>query len=430
MDKDFQSWGGFPKVSQSVKKLNWLSHIELDSLNASVLPRGLGRSYGILLDVTTLKRFISFDEKSGLLRCESGVSFEQIINCFVPRGWFLPVTPGTKYVTVGGAIANDVHGKNHHVAGTFGCHVTKFELLRSNGEKLICSKEENIELFGATIGGLGLTGLITCAEFKLIKVSSPFIEAETIKFPNLREFFELSKSSEKDFKYIVSWVDCLRSDESLGRGLFIRGNFSTTDDIQEFKPQKSRFALPFNAPASLLNSYTVKIFNELYYGKQRTKTVTLKQHLNPFFYPLDALSNWNKMYGSKGFLQYQFVVPLDNGYEVVKSIIQQISKSKMGSFLTVLKTFGDIESPGWLSFPKKGVTLALDFAYTGANVLQLLNQLDKTVASSDGRVYPAKDARMSAENFYKFYPKAAEFENFIDPQFSSSFWRRVSQKSR
>jgi FAD/FMN-containing dehydrogenase len=434
-----QSWGRYPKVKpREVIPVFWRDEIpDLASLEAPVLPYGYGRSYGdsclneggITLDVSNLKRFISFDEEHGLLCCEAGVSLAEILDVMVPRGWFLPVTPGTKFVSVGGAIANDVHGKNHHKAGTFGCHVTRFELLRSNGERLICTSEQNSELFRATIGGLGLTGVILWAEFRLKPVSSPYIDAEHIRFSSLEEFKEIAAESDEDYEYTVSWVDCLGSGKDLGRGIFIRGNHLPAEQMagKAKDPLKLALTVPIDFPPFVLNTLSIKAFNTAFYHKQLSKTVHKVQHYNPFFYPLDMIYHWNRMYGKRGLLQYQCVVPNDDdGYAVMKEMLDRVAHSGEASFLTVFKKFGDVPSPGMLSFPRPGLTLALDFANNGPKTLRLFDRLDELVRQIGGIMYPAKDAHMSAEDFQAYYPQWQEFARYIDPKFSSSFWRRVT----
>ncbi len=428
----YKSWGNYPKTDENIQQMNWRSE-ELTVGETSVLPYGYGRSYGdsclndggVLLDTTKLDRFISFDAETGVLRAEAGVSLEQILKFAVPKGWFLPVSPGTKYVSLAGAIANDIHGKNHHRAGTFGRHATRFELLRSDGQRLVCSEDENAELFRATIGGLGLTGLILWAEIALKRVKNAFFDVETVKFANLEEFFERSAESDEAFDYTVAWVDCLAQGNSLGRGLLMRGNHAEVGELTV--ESKQLFSVPVNAPNVLLNNLTMKTFNVLYYHKQRQKVVRSRQHYEPFFYPLDSIGNWNRIYGERGFLQYQFVLPFDGDTRVIRRIFEDIAASGMGSFLAVLKMFGSLPSPGMMSFPRQGVTLALDFPYQ-EKTLGLLNQLDEVIADSGGRVYPAKDARMSPESFRRFYPQWQEFSQYVDPQFSSSFWRRVTQE--
>jgi len=436
--KKYESWGRYPHIDSSKQDVY---HVYPDSFSfpkleqddsLSFLAYAQGRSYGdvclnedgILLDTHHLDHFIQYDKEKGLLRCEAGVTFENILQLIVPHNWFLPVTPGTKYVSVGGAVANDVHGKNHHKAGTFGKYITQFELLRSTGERLICSPKENTELFNATIGGLGLTGLINWVEFSLKKIPGHHIQQETLRFNNLSEFFQISDDSDKDWEYTVAWIDCIAQGDELGRGLFMRGNHC--DSNKKYKSKESKLAIPFDAPSFLLNKYTVKAFNQLYFKRP------IKQHskvkLDPFFYPLDGISKWNRLYGKKGFMQYQCVIPTEHREEAMLEMLKLISASGQASFLSVLKEFGDIQSPGLLSFPRKGTTLALDFPNRGDRTLALLEQLDVITLKFNGSVYPAKDARMSAESFSQYYSNWNDFEAHIDPHFSSNFRRRVTSK--
>lgn len=435
--RTYQSWGRYPYVKkQDIVPLHWLDEIDLASVTGSVLPYGVGRSYGdvclneggTLLDTAPLNRFIAFDEENGLLRCEAGVTLADILKLIVPRGWFLPTTPGTKFVTIGGAIANDVHGKNHHRVGTFGCHVTRLELLRSDGQRLICSPDENADLFRATIGGLGLTGLILWAEIRLRRVPGPFVTREQIRFRCIDEFFDISAASDERFEHTMAWVDCLATGKKLGRGLFMRGNYSPSKHFSRKAAEpRSLFTVPVQLPAFVLNRVTVKAFNTLYYHSQLPRQTRRTVPYDPFFYPLDAIHEWHRLYGPPGLLQYQFVVPYAQDRTAIKDILTQISRSGVLSFLAVLKVFGDIPSPGMLSFPRPGVTLALDFPYRGQRTLSFLDRLDRVVRDHGGVLYPAKDARMSAETFQACYPQWREFAQYVDPKFSSSFWRRVTQ---
>lgn len=436
--KNYQSWGRYPKVDSSKQDVY---HVYPDSFSfpdfneessdyTLFLPYAQGRSYGdvcqnedgILLDTQHLDHFIQYDKEKGILRCEAGVTFENILPLIVPHGWFLPVTPGTKFVSVGGAIANDVHGKNHHKAGTFGKYVLQFELLRSNGDRLLCSPTENKDMFNATIGGLGLTGLINWVEFSLKKIPGNKIEQETIRFNNLKEFYELSDKSDKDWEYTVAWIDCLASGDELGCGLFMRGNHC--ESTKKYKFKTSKLSVPFDAPGFLLNKYTVSAFNKLYF--KRPVKQFQKVDYNPFFYPLDAIANWNRLYGKKGFMQYQCVIPKEHREIAMQEMLTLISESGQASFLSVLKEFGDISSPGLLSFPRPGITLALDFPNRGQKTLELLESLDVITLKYKGAVYPAKDARMSPESFAQYFPNWKDFEPFIDPHFSSGFQRRVN----
>ncbi len=438
MGNSYRSWGRYPiHLDQDIRQVYARHEINLARLNKNMLPYGNGRSYGdcclneggTLIDIRGLNRFIAFDSEKGILKCEAGVLLSEIIKLVLPQGWFLSVTPGTQFVTVGGAIANDVHGKNHHSAATFGCHLRGFELLRSNGSYLFCSREVNSDYFSATIGGLGLTGIVTWAEFSLKKVSSSYVNIEKRCFKNLDEFFSLSEKSNKKYEYTVAWVDCMAKGSSLGRGVFVRANHQELiqegdgDKTEEFRMNKMYF--PIDPPFSLINLISVKVFNEFYFYKNNMNQGVGVQSFSNFFYPLDTIQNWNRVYGRRGFLQFQCVVPMKNAKKVLEKILERIAYSGQGSFLSVLKMFGEKESPGMLSFPRPGVTLALDFPNKGKKLFDLLNELEQVVVIAGGGIYPAKDARMSPETFKEAFPKYQEFRSYIDPNFSSSFWRRM-----
>ncbi len=397
-----------------------------------MLGYGLGRSYGdvclneggTLLDTAQLNSLIEFDPLSGRVHCEAGVTIAELLRVFVPRGWFVPVTPGTKFVTVAGAVANDIHGKNHHRSGTFGSHVESLELLRSSGERLVCSADENRELFCATIGGLGLTGLILSVRLRLKPVAGPWIHAETIPFGCLEEFLDLSRQSDADWEYTVAWVDCVSSGRRAGRGIFLRGNHTNESGASALLDVSPKLNLFFDAPDFCVNPFTVRLFNEIYY-RAHCRKKPQRVHYDPFFYPLDGIGQWNRLYGRRGFLQYQFVIS-EGRTPVMHAIFDRITRSAQGSFLAVLKHFGSRPSPGMMSFPQPGLTLALDFPNRGESILKLLDALDEMVLEAGGRVYPAKDARMPARHFQSFFPQWQAFSKWIDPSFSSSFWRRVS----
>lgn len=432
-----ESWNRYPRTRARALPLFWrCDDLPLEHGHRPLLPFGQGRSYGdcclndrgTLLDTAGLDHFIAFDTRTGVLRCEAGVTLEAILALVVPRGWFLPVTPGTRFVSVGGAIANDIHGKNHHGAGTFGRHVRRFELLRSDGRRLLCAPDTHRDWYRATIGGLGLTGLITWAEMQLRPVANPLMVVETLPFHDLAGFFALARESVHEYEYTVAWVDCLAQGAQLGRGLFMRANHAPANAGHHLPARKSRMRiLPFNLPGWLLNRATVAGFNRLYrFGRTRGPARRFVRH-EPFFYPLDGIRQWNRLYGRRGFFQYQCVVP-DDDPGAIESILRTIAGSGRASFLSVLKTFGPMRSPGLLSFPRQGVTLALDFPNRGARTLALLEQLDAVTRSAGGAVYPAKDARMSARSFQAYYPQWRAFAAFVDPRFSSSFWRRVTQR--
>jgi FAD/FMN-containing dehydrogenase len=434
--RTYQSWGRYPRASHSgVLPIVWRAEPPpLNRLDRSILPFGRGRSYGdsclndggLLLDTVGLDRLIAFDATDGRLRCESGVTLADILALAVPQGWVLPVVPGTRWVSVGGAIANDIHGKNHHRAGSFGSHVVRLELLRSSGDRLVCSPEENAELFRATIGGLGLTGLILWAEIRLKRIPGAGIALEQVRFGSLDQFFELTESDQQ-YEYTVAWVDCLARGRRLGRGIFMRGDHAAWPGRPPSPLAEARLRVPFDAPSGLLNRATIRAFNELYYRRQvRVRTRSAVPY-TPFFFPLDVIGDWSRLYGPAGFLQYQCVVPEEPGGRSMREIFERMAGSGEAPSLAVLKRFGDMPSPGMLSFPRPGLTLAVDFAFRGQRTLALLEELDRVVRAAGGAVYPAKDARMSPESFRRFFPQWERFAVHVDPKFSSSFWRRVQR---
>jgi FAD/FMN-containing dehydrogenase len=404
----------------------------LSDLRGPLLASGCGRSYGdsglnadgVLIDATGLDRFIELGEH-GLLRCEAGVTLAEILDLVVPRGWCLPVVPGTRWVTVGGAIANDIHGKNHHRLGTFGAHVTRFELARSSGERLLCSGESNPELFAATIGGLGLTGLILWAELRLQRVPGPGIDQETIRFEGLDGFLTIA-AEDVHHEYTVAWVDCLSRGRHLGRGVYLRGAHHPLPADWAPLAVGPRLRVPCDAPSALLNRLTISAFNALNYRRAPRVRSRRAVPFAPFFFPLDAIGDWNRLYGRRGFVQYQCVVPETAGAEAIHEILERVGTSREVPGLGVLKRFGAQRSPGLLSFPRPGLTLAVDLAFRGHATLELLEGLDAVVRQAGGAVYPAKDARMSGESFRAFFPAWERFSRHMDPRFSSSFWRRVN----
>jgi len=431
------SWGRYPKTAHAhIYKPAWndqVPEILRRAAPGSLLPYGMGRSYGDsclnagreLVDCRRLNRILGFDPSSGMLRCEAGVSLYDIIDVFLPKGWFLPVTPGTRFVTVGGAIANDVHGKNHHCAGTFGGHVRQIGLHRSNDGLVTCSSQENPDMLRATIGGLGLTGVIAWADIQLKHVAGPWIDADLVPFRSLSSFLDLSRESNDRFEYTVGWLDCFAGKDL--RGIFFRGNHSAVqkDDRGAKVRSKRELKLPFALPEWMLNRYTVKAFNAAYYKIHAAKTGPALVSYNSFFYPLDSIRQWNLLYGRQGFLQYQCVVPETN-LAAFEELLDCVARSGMGSFLGVLKQFGSAPPAGMLSFPRPGLTIALDFAMRGERTLQLMQSLDEIVQRSGGALYPAKDARMSPSMFEASFLHWRSFVPYIDPKMSSSFWRRVT----
>lgn len=392
------------------------------------LARGLGRSYGdvglnpggVLWQGTGLDKFIGFDPASGRLLCEAGVTLRDIQQMAIPRGWILPVTPGTQMVTVGGAIANDVHGKNHHVVGSFGDHVRRLWLVRTDGSTIECGPGLAPEWFAATVGGLGLTGVVIRAELQLRPVAGPWLDTETIPYASLDEFFALADRSESGWEYTVSWIDCLSKS---GRGLFMRANAAAAGDRPV--PRKKAKTMPLTPPVSLVNGLSLRLFNNAYFQLHKQRAGRALAHYESFFYPLDNLLEWNRMYGPKGFYQYQSVVPRAVGKDAVQAMLGEIARSGDGSFLAVLKTFGDRAAPGMLSFAQPGVTLALDFPNHGARTHQLFERLDAVVREAGGRIYMAKDARMPRALFEAGYPRLPEFLRYRDPGISSALSRRL-----
>jgi FAD/FMN-containing dehydrogenase len=421
----YTSWGLLQEAESAVH-----FRIQRDQQNLVI---GNLRSYGdvclndgapIILS-QAFNNLLAFDEANSLLVAESGTQLADLLEFLVPRGYFLPVTPGTRYVTLGGAIANDVHGKNHHQAGNIGNHIEWLDLERSDGSLLRCSPLANAEMFCATIGGLGLTGFIRRAALKVIKITSAMINAETIKFANLKEFFEINEES-KGFPYTVAWVDCIssRGGKATGCGLYFRGAHTEGGDLSVH--QKAKLTVPFNMPGVILNNLTMRLFNFAYYHQALKKQSQGRQHYSKFFYPLDGINHWNRGYGKSGFYQFQFVVPFDGGHLAFEKIFDVITTSGQGSFLAVLKTFGTMPPVGMLSFPREGITLALDFQNKGESTLRLLKRLEAMVVDAGGRIYPAKDAMMSTSSFLKGYPQFSDFLKYKDPNFSSNFFRRIS----
>lgn len=392
------------------------------------IAHGMGRSYGdvclnpdgLLWLTTGLDRFISLNQNTGRLVCESGVLLRDIQRLSIPRGWILPVTPGTQLVTVGGAIANDVHGKNHHVLGSFGDHVQRIRLARTDGTIIECGPGTLPDWFSATVGGLGLTGMITEAEIQLHRVPGPWLDTETVPYANLDEFFDLADASEAGWQHTVSWIDCI---SGAGRGLFMRAN--PADMVSDPEPQARNRTMPFVPPISLVNKLSLRSFNAAYFNLKKWQAGKSTTHYESFFYPLDNLLEWNRIYGPKGFFQYQSVVPREVGRDAVQSMLREIARSGDGSFLAVLKTFGNREPVGMMSFPQPGVTLALDFPNKGEQTHKLFERLDAIVREAGGRIYLAKDARMPRDLFEAGYPRLAEFVQYRDPGISSALSRRL-----
>lgn len=437
MGDHFKSWGNYPYLEQSVTDLHWqddavneISHCKSEV--TQTLAVGLGRSYGDscfttgskLLRTVGLDRIISLDTEKGIITAEAGISLDELLSIIVPKGWFLPVTPGTKYVTLGGAIANDVHGKNHHVSGTIGCFVESIGLYRSDLGLVDCSPDNNRQFYSATIGGLGLTGVILWVKLRLRKITSSYLDVTKIRFRNIQEYFEVASDLDSNHEFSVAWLDCTARGNRLGRGIYSAGKFSNIGALSLHK--KSKISVPLTPSFSLVNKISVKLFNEMYYRVSRTRNHS-RLHYDPFFYPLDGVQNWNRIYGSKGFQQYQCVIPAKFVPSAIPELLTTISKSGIGSFLVVLKRCGDITSPGLLSFPISGMTLAIDLPQSDTLKTKLLDKLNDIVMQSTGRLYPAKDAQMPADMFQSAYSNWKEFDNLRDPVLLSSFWERVAK---
>ena len=401
--------------------------------NQNLLPFGNGRSYGdtcLPPEAGATIKFrpkplIQFQSESGVLIADAHASLSDIIPHCGPQGWFIPVTPGTKYVTLGGAIANDVHGKNHHLRGSFGAHVLWFDLTRSDGQVLRCSVSENAKLFAATIGGMGLTGLISRAAIQMMKVSSVNITETTKPFSSLPEYFDLAEAADRDNEYAVAWIDQLAGGKSAGRGLLFAGNHASEG---AFTPHRltPRISVPFVPPLNMLNGLSLRVFNTAYRAAKSRKLGPATTHYDPFFYPLDMVGNWNRFYGPRGLHQHQSVIPFDTAQVIIPAMLQKTRDAGQVSFLTVLKRFGDVKSPAILSFARAGYTLTLDFPHKGASTLALLNELDAMTIDAGGAVNPYKDSRMPARVFEQSFPNWRELEALRDPQFLSGFWARTA----
>ena len=406
---EITSWGKYPHIDAEIKFPQFISQIECSEMNT--IPRGLGRSYGDsalsshIVSCNKLDHFQKFDSESGLLICDAGVSLDAILQYVVPKGWFLSVTPGTKFVTVGGAIASDVHGKNHHAEGCFSDYVESFTLAIDE-KRIKCSREENSDLFYATCGGMGLTGIILEAAIKLKPIKSAYINQKIVKAKNLATTLSLFEEYES-YTYSVAWIDCLSTGANFGRSLLMLGEHAEDGGLTSHKD--SKLSMPCNMPSFLLNKYSIQTFNSAYYNRILKEEVNNKVHYDPFFYPLDGINNWNRMYGKGGFTQYQFVIPKEAGLEGLSEILTAIAESKRGSFLAVLKMFGK-GNQNLLSFPTEGYTLALDFKLTD-QLFDFLNKLDAIVRKHNGRLYLSKDVRMSEEMFKESYPQWEEFQD-------------------
>ncbi len=411
---EIHGWGRYPGVDaqlcEPADRSAAVTKVRAQSGFGQLIARGAGRSYGDsslagnVLGTRFLDNFAGFDTDTGIIACAAGVTLDQILELTVAKGWLLPVLPGTRFVTVGGAIASDVHGKNHHQDGCFTNFVTSITLMLASGEIVQCGPNANASLFHATCGGMGLTGVILEATLQLERISSAFIEQQTAFAGNLDEIFSLF-DEHRNCKYSVAWLDCLARGSKLGRSVLYTGFNSTRGELVNW--DRSRISVPPFSPGSLVNRYTMSLFNRLYLVLQKSGRRDNILHYRDYFFPLDWLQNWNRLYGRNGFIQYQFVVPEHSARDAVGAALTEISSLGKGSFLTVLKKMGS-ENSNYLSFPMEGFTLALDFKREDS-LFPLLDRLDQIVMEAGGRLYLAKDARMSREMFTRTYPRREAF---------------------
>jgi len=434
MEKRLANWGNYPAISCDETSFSQEDQLQdFISSHSSVIARGNGRCYGDASlanhSVSTLKydKVLAFDIENGVFECQSGITLDQILDIIVPKGWFLPVTPGTKFITIGGAVASDVHGKNHHVDGSFSGHIIDMDVITGNQETITCSAGIEADLFWATCGGMGLTGIITRVKFGLKKIDTAYIRQKQIKAKNLEDLIRLFEEY-KDYTYSMAWIDCLQKGDSFGRGILIVGEHATPQELSEQQrkaplqlAQKRKLSMPFNLPSFTLNTLTVKAFNWLYYLKNTKREINNVIPYEPFFYPLDAILHWNRGYGKAGFVQYQFVLPLEKKDGLV-AILKKISDAGLGSFLAVLKVFGKQDS--LISFPMEGYTLALDFPVR-KGLFEFLDQLDEIVLQYGGRLYLSKDARMKQEVFWQSYPNAQKFADIIKTYNGKKLFRSI-----
>ena len=414
-------WGRHPVRSGRVERPERLG---LPAGAATVLGRGLGRAYGDaavparadthVVATPRADRILDFDAASGRLTCEAGLSLAEVLRLFLPRGWFPPVTPGTKFVTVGGCVAADVHGKNHHRDGSFGGFVERLRLRVADGGEVVCGPDVERELFLATVGGMGLTALIVEVTFRLQPVETPWMVVETEALHDLGAMLEGLEASAQDWPYTVGWIDGLARGGDIGRGVLIRGRHARADEVGARTPPVRRvLGVPIDAPEWLLNPMLMRLFNGLYYRAHGAARRARRQSYERFFYPLDAVRDWNRLYGPRGFLQYQCVLPRAAGRGAVGVVLERLATAGAASFLAVIKDCGPA-SEAYLSFPVEGTTLALDLPYRGAATEALVHELDACVIASGGRIYLAKDAVTRAEDFARMMPRLGEWKAVRD----------------
>ena len=398
----------------------------------SLLGYGNGRSYGdsclnvggALVDMRGASRILAFDPETGILTAQAGVFLSDIIAHTARHGFFPPVVPGTQFVTLGGAIANDVHGKNHHRRGSFGSHVLSLTLLRSDGRAYLCSADCRPDLFRATIAGMGLTGLILKATLRLMRVGSPHVVQTVRPFGSLPDYFDLAEEADARNEYAVAWIDQLAAGKAAGRGLLLAGNHADGAEGAEHDTAPSRLSVPLQPPFTVLNRPFLRLFNAAYRWTNGARREPECVPAKSFFFPLDSVAHWNRLYGPRGLFQHQSVVPDAVARDAVPALLAR--SRAQGSFLTVLKRFGGMPPPGILSFPRAGYTLTLDFPNRGPKTRALLADLDRIVIEAGGAVNPYKDARMPAHVFEASFPDWRMLEDLRDPAFVSDFWRRTA----
>jgi FAD/FMN-containing dehydrogenase len=435
--KELAGWGGYPRVQSTVWEPRDSAELNR-SFEETTIVRGQGRSYGdaalsktgVVVLSENLNRELTLND-NGVFRAEAGTTIAQVLNRVVPEGWFPAVVPGTKFVSLGGCLAADVHGKNHHRVGSFVQHVPQFELLLADEVRLSCSAHENEEAFWATAGGMGLTGIVTDVELQLIPVETPFVIAQHHQAKDLEQSLQILNDPELDDEYSVVWLDCLAKGHQFGRGILIRGHHARRDELppgSESVRARRKFDLKFDFPSWALSASLLATSNSLYYRYQGSRKTAFVQHYDDFFFPLDRIGSWPRLYGKRGFIQYQCLFPLSESEPGIQLMLEELVESGKGAFLAVLKRFGPA-SPGLLSFPFPGYTLTMDFPMSD-DLLPFLNRLDEVVLRFGGRVYLAKDARLSADNFKLMYPRLNEWRSMkaiLDPQnvFQSDLSRRL-----
>jgi decaprenylphospho-beta-D-ribofuranose 2-oxidase len=442
LNKMISGWGRYPTAKAVLIRPEQMNHVRPPQ-EGSLICRGQGRSYGdaalssqgqVML-TERLNRFLAFDPTTGILTAEAGVTLAEILEVFVPRGWFPAVTPGTRFVSLGGAVAADVHGKNHHLDGSFAVQVTEMELILADGRRQRCSPTQEAALFWATVGGMGLTGIITEVSCRLIPIETAAMVARNSQAVDLDAVFKGLEEADRDNPYTVAWIDGTRRGRQLGRGVVMGGRHARRDELPpDWKdplrpPPRRTLTIPFDLPAWVLNRFTIAAYNHYYYRRQGNKGGPFIIDYPAFFYPLDGMAHWNRLYGKRGFLQYQVVLPEAQGQTGIRRLLEHLTKKRQAAFLAVLKRFGPGNS-GHLSFPLAGYTLALDFPMRGPKVLELLRQLDTQVMEMGGRVYLAKDARLAPEYLPAMYPRLQEWRQVkqtVDPKgrFQSDLSRRL-----